>query len=1052
MKIYETAVKNPVGTSLIFIGIVLIGLMFYRQLPVDLLPELDVNMVSVMTAYPGAGAEDVETNITRPLEDALNSTENIKKITSSSKDGISVIMLEFNWGSDMITIMNDVRDKLDLISSSLPDGTSDPMLLKFSTDMVPVIVLSATANESADALYKILDDQIAGPLNRVPGVGTVSISGAPQREVQVNVIPEKLEAYHISLEQIAQKIAAENVNVPAGNLNVGSQTYMLRLQGEIAESNDLNNMVVGISQGQSIYLKDVAVVNDTVQSDIMESYTNGKRSATIMIQKQTGANTVDIANAVNELLPQYRENLPPDIQIETVIDTSDNIKVSINSLLETILLALIIVGIIVLFFLGRWRATIIIMIAIPISLIGSFIYLYLTGNTINIISLSALSICIGMVVDDAIVVIENITTHIERGSRPKQAAVYGTEEVSLSVIASTLTIVAAFLPMTMVGGLAGVLFKQLGWMVTIIITLSMIIALTLTPMMSAKMLNSTKEAKLSKFDKWYNKYILPLLDKIDSVYARLLSLVVRKRGMTLAIIIVVFVMGIGISAITLKTEFMPTSDNNSIAMTVELPTGTRMELARETGLQINKLIEEKYPEVEINSFTVGQADEDNLFASIQDNGPNIMSFNIRTKEARFRDKSINDLSDELRKDLAAIPLISNFVVTPGGSSSMMGGGSSMEVEIYGYDFNETDKLAAEMKQKLENIEGLRDVNISRQDYRMEYQIEFDREKLSLNGLTMATAAGAVRNRINGLTTTSYREEGEEYDIRVRYNEESRQSIEDVENILIYNPAGIGVRVRDLGRVVENSSLPQIDRKDRERIVTVSGSMYNRALSDVAADVNSAISTMDIPMGTQVEISGSLEDQQEAFSELTMLIVIVILLVYIVMASQFESLTYPFIIIFSIPFAFVGSLLMLAITGEPLGIMGLIGLVMLVGMVVKNGIVLVDYINLNRERGMSIITAVVNGGKSRLRPVLMTTLTTILGMIPLAIGTGQGSEMWQSLGIAIIGGMTFSTVVTLILIPALYSVFGGNGVKRQRKKHRNKISGNNEVNDIQIQIV
>ncbi len=274
MKIYETAVKNPVGTSLIFIGIVLIGLMFYRQLPVDLLPELDVNMVSVMTAYPGAGAEDVETNITRPLEDALNSTENIKKITSSSKDGISVIMLEFNWGSDMITIMNDVRDKLDLISSSLPDGTSDPMLLKFSTDMVPVIVLSATANESADALYKILDDQIAGPLNRVPGVGTVSISGAPQREVQVNVIPEKLEAYQISLEQIAQKIAAENVNVPAGNLNVGSQTYMLRLQGEIAESNDLNNMVVGISQGQSIYLKDVAVVNDTVQSDIMESYTN----------------------------------------------------------------------------------------------------------------------------------------------------------------------------------------------------------------------------------------------------------------------------------------------------------------------------------------------------------------------------------------------------------------------------------------------------------------------------------------------------------------------------------------------------------------------------------------------------------------------------------------------------------------------------------------------------------------------------------------------------------------------------------------------------------
>lgn len=1045
MKIYETAVKNPVGTSLIFIGIVLIGIMFYRQLPVDLLPEMDVNMVSVMTAYPGAGAEDVETNITRPLEDVLNSTENIKEITSTSKDNMSVIMLEFNWGSDMNNIMNDVRDKIDLITSSLPDGASDPMLLKFSTDMLPVVMLSATADESANALYKILDDQIATPLNRVPGVGTVSISGAPQREVQVNVFPEKLEAYNIPIEQIAQIIAAENVNVPAGNLNAGSQTYMLRLQGEISESRELNDIVIGTSQGQSVYLKDVAVVRDTVQSDVMESYTNGQRSASIMIQKQTGANTVAIANAVRELLPELQKNLPPDIQLVTVMDTSDNVKVSINSLLETIVLALLIVGLVVLLFLGRWRATVIIMVAIPISLIGSFIYLYITGNTINIISLSALSICIGMVVDDAIVVLENITSHIERGSRPRQAAIYGTEEVSLSVIASTLTIIAAFLPMTLVGGLAGVMFKQLGWMVTIIITLSMIIALTLTPMMSAKMLKSVKEAKVGKFDKWYNKHILPLLDKLDIAYGKLVNGVVRKRGLTLVVIIAIFIIGVVVSAVTLKTEFMPSSDNNTISMTVELPTGTRMELARTTGQQINRLIEEKYPEIEINSFTVGQADEDNIIASIRENGAHIMSFNIRTKEARFRKRSIDDIADELRIDLAAIPAISHFVVTPGGSSSgSMGGGSTMDVEIYGHDLAETDNLAAEVQSKLENIEGLRDVTISRQDYRMEYQIEFDREKLSLNGLSMATAAGAVRNRINGLTMSHFREEGEEYNIRVRYDERSRQSIEDVENILIYNPMGVGVRVRDLGKVVENSSLPAIDRKDRERIVTVSGSIYNRALSDVAEDVNSAISTLDIPMGIQIEIGGSLEDQQESFSELTMLLMIVILLVYIVMASQFESLTYPFIIIFSIPFAFIGSLLLLALTGEPLGIMGLIGLVMLVGMVVKNGIVLVDYINLNRERGMSIITAVIHGGRSRLRPVLMTTLTTILGMVPLAIGTGQGSEMWQSLGIAIIGGMTFSTIVTLVLIPVLYSIFGGNGVKRQRKKHYERISRHNQT--------
>ena len=595
MKIYETAVKNPVGTSVIFIGIVLIGILFYRQLPVDLYPNIDLNIVSVMTSYSGAGAQDVEANVTRPLEDVLNTTEKLKEIRSLSRDGMSMIMLEFDFGTDMDAVMNDVRDKVDIIAGFLPDGTEDPMILKFSSDMIPVVVLSATAEESAGALYKILDEQVANPLNRVSGVGTVSVGGAPQREIQVNVIPDKLEAYSISLEQIAQVIAAENVNVPAGDFDIGTQTYMLRLEGEFKDSKHLNDIVVGNNQGRAIYLRDVATVKDTVESRIQENYTNGRRSASIVVQKQSGANTVAIADAVRSQLPELKKNLPPDIEIETVMDTSDYIKTSINSLLETIFLALIIVGVIVLFFLGRWRATVIIMVAIPISLIGSFIYLFLTGNTINIISLSALSITIGMVVDDAIVVLENITSHIERGSRPKQAAVYGTEEVSLSVIASTLTIVAVFLPMTMVGGFAGVMFKQLGWMVSIIITLSLIISLTLTPMMSAHMMRSSKEAKVSGFDRWYNKRILPLLDKLDHGYARLVNWVSRRRRTTLAGVILIFIVGAVISAVTLRTEFMPASDNNSIAMTVEMPTGTRMEVAREVGQGIAQRLRESTP-------------------------------------------------------------------------------------------------------------------------------------------------------------------------------------------------------------------------------------------------------------------------------------------------------------------------------------------------------------------------------------------------------------------------------------------------------------------------
>ncbi|MDD2247665.1 MAG: efflux RND transporter permease subunit [Proteiniphilum sp.] len=1041
MKIYETSVKNPVGTSLIFIGVVLIGIMFYRQLPIDLYPNIDLNIVSVMTSYAGAGAEDVEANVTRPLEDVLNTTEKLKEITSQSRDGMSMIMLEFDFGTDMDAVMNDVRDKVDIVSGFLPDGTEDPMILKFSSDMIPVVILSATAQESAGALYKILDEQVANPLNRITGVGTVSVAGAPQREIQVNVIPDKLEAYNISLEQIAQVIATENVNVPAGNFDIGSQTYMLRLEGELKDSRDLNNIVVGNNQGRSIYLRDVATVKDTVETRVQENYTNGQRSASIVVQKQSGANTAAIADAVRARLPELQENLPPDIRIETVMDTSDYIKASINSLLETIILALIIVGIIVLLFLGRWRATVIIMVTIPISLIGSFIYLYLTGNSINIISLSALSITIGMVVDDAIVVLENITTHIERGSRPRQAAVYGTEEVSLSVIASTLTIIAVFLPMTMVGGFAGVMFKQLGWMVTIIISLSLIIALTLTPMMSANMMRGEKDMKVNRFDRWYNKNILPLLNKLDHGYSRLVNKVARKRRLTLFFVLVIFIVSVVISAVTLKTEFMPASDNNSIAITVEMPTGTRMEVARETGHRIAQVMKEKYPEIEIISFSVGAADEDNAWAAMQDNASNIITYRMRLTEAKNREKNIYDISDEIRADLADMPELYRFRVMPGGGDMGMTGGSNIAVNVYGYDLAATDKIAAGLRSELEKVKGLRDIVVSRKDYRMEYQIQFDREKLALNGLNMITAANAVRNRINGLTMSRYREEGEEYNIRVRFEEQYRQSIEDIENILIYNPMGAGVRVRDLGKVVETSTLPQIDRQDRERIVSVTGTIYGRALSEVVADVNKILAEVDPPTGVQLEMGGSLEDQQEAFSELTLLLLIVSLLVYIVLASQFESLTYPFMIILTVPFAFTGSILMLSITREPLGIMGFVGLIMLVGMVVKNAIVLIDYINLNRERGMTIITAVVHGGRSRLRPVLMTTLTTILGMIPLAVGTGQGSEMWKSLGISIIGGMTFSTIITLVLIPALYSIMAGYGVRRKRKKHRDILTDN-----------
>ncbi|MDR0428055.1 MAG: efflux RND transporter permease subunit [Dysgonamonadaceae bacterium] len=1045
MSLYSTAVKRPIATALIFAGIVLMGLFAYTRLPVDLFPEIETNMLTVITAYPGASASDIETNVTRPMENALNSTENLKTITSQSKDNMSMVILEFNYGTDIDLATNDVRDKIELVKSALPDDISNPIIVKFSTDMIPVVIYSATATTSVNSLYKILDDKIANPLNRVPGVGAVTIAGAPQREVQVNVYPDKLEAYDLTVEQIGSAINMENLNVPAGNFDIGTQTYALRVEGEFSASEELGGIVVGGHQGRNIFLSDVASINDTIQSRVQESFINGVKGASIIVQKQSGANTVNIANNVNAMIPELQKTLPSDIKLSIVMDSSDFIKDSISTLSETIILAMVFVMIVVMFFLGRWRATFIVILTIPISLICSFIYLMATGGSLNIISLSSLSIAIGLVVDDAIVVLENVTKHIERGSAPKEAAVHATNEVAVAIIAATLTIIAVFFPLTLVTGLAGVMFKQLGWMVTIMISISIVVALTLTPMLCSQMLRlTTTQGKF--FDRLYAP-IARGLDKVDNWYANVVNLCVRNRLKTFLLCIALFFVIIIPAFKVIKLDFMPASDNSMITGTVYLNTGTRMEVARETALKIDELIKEKYPEITTFQFTVGPADENNTFAAMQENATNLLSMRMRLIDTDERKRSIYDIGDLLRQDFENMPEIYKYTVTPGGSGGMGTGASTVDVEIYGHDLDVTDAIAKELLARLPEVKGLRDLVITRQDYRTEYQIEFDRTKLAENGLNSATVSNFVRNRMNGFLTTKYREDGEEYDIVVRYDESYRQSLEEIENITVYNNNDQPIRIKELGKVIEKNSLPQIDRQNRQRINKVSGSIYNAALSDVVAGVNAIIHELrnegKIPSEIGVQIGGSAEDQEETNKDLGTLMLICICLVYIVMAAQFESLTYPFIILLSLLFGLAGVFLGLVSTGQPLSLMAMIGMVMLIGIVVKNGIVMIDYINLNRERGMSIDKAVIDGGRSRLRPILMTTATTVLGMIPLAIPRGAGSEMWQPMGITIVFGLTFSTILTLIYVPALYSIFASVGVKWKRRRYRkNYLKANN----------
>lgn len=1043
MSLYSSAVKKPVTTILVFVAVVIIGLFSLLKLPIDLYPDIDTNTIMVMTTYSGASSQDIEQNVTRPLENTLNSVEHLKHITSNSKENISIITLEFEYGYDIDVLTNSVRDKLDMVSSMLPDDAETPIIFKFSTDMIPIVLLSAQANESLPGLYKILDENVANTLARVDGVGTVSISGAPKREIHIYLDPARLEAYDLTAESVIQLVAAENKNVPGGTFDMGSDTYSLRVQGEFKDPSEMRDLVVGSKDGAVVRLSDVARIDDSVEERAQETYNNGQRGAMIIVQKQSGANSVEISNKIKKILPDIQKKLPSDVKLDYIVDTSDNIRNTINSLVETVEYALLFVVIVVFFFLGRWRATVIIALTIPISLIASFIYLLATGNTLNIVSLSALSISIGMVVDDAIVVLENVTTHIERGSDPKQAAVHGTNEVAISVVASTLTLIAVFFPLTLVTGMTGVLFRQLGWMVTIMMVISTAAALSLTPMLCSQLLR-LQPVKGKLFTKFYGP-IERFLDKLDDGFQKLLGIVVKHRWITTAGALLIFFGSMQLTKF-IGSEFFPTSDNSRLGITLELPVGSRVEIAKDLTERIYKDWTKKYPEIDKFNYTVGQASTDNTYASMQSNGSHIISMNITLKPIKERTKSLTEVAALMREDLKKYPELDKYQVNVGGSrGGSMSGQSTINYEIYGYDLEKTDSVAQRLKRILSSVKGTADIRISRDNYQPEYQVDFDRQKLAIYGLNLTTAANALRNRINGSTASYFREDGDEYDIKVMYDPEHRQSIEDIENILLFNAQGKGVRLKEVGTVVERFNPPTIERKDRERIITVSTVVQDRPMSDIIADAQPLIDKMEVPSGVSINLSGSYEDQQDSFRDLAMLAVLIIILVYIVMASQFESFTYPGIIMTSIMFAFSGVVLILWITGTNLNVMSMIGGIMLIGIVVKNGIVLIDYITLNRERGMSITKSVLHAGKSRMRPVLMTSLTTILGMVPMAVGTGEGAEMWRPMGVAVIGGLTFSTILTLLFVPTLYTIFAFNGVRRQRRKLQKVLEMSNSKN-------
>lgn len=1051
MAIYKTAINKPITTGLIFVAVIVLGLFSLSRLPIDQMPEMDPPYVTVMTTYAGANASDIETNITKIIENSLNSVDGLKNITSTSKDNLSVVTLEFEWGENIDEALNDIRSYVDLLFDNLPDGVSRPMILKLNSSAMPIMIYGFTAGESYPGLDRILEDNVVNELNRVDGIGNITVSGAPQRYVYIDLDPKQLDAYGLSLEQVGNAISANNLDLASGTVKMGKEQYQMRVKGEYVESSEIADIAVTTTlTGKQVFVRDLATVRDTIKDLSLDEKINGQDGARLIITKQTGANTVAIAREVRAQMERIQKNLPPDIQTTLIRDGSEEIVNAINGLTSSIFYALLFVVLVVLVFLGNWRSTVIIALTIPISLVTSFIYLLLADSSLNIISLASLTVAIGMVVDDAIVVLENITKHIERGESPREAAIYATNEVWTSVIATTLVLVAVFVPLTMLPGMMGIFMKELGWIVTIVVCVSTTAAITLIPMLSSKLLKEkpfflTREAREEAERKQaarrftFDKTVGRVFNGIEAWYANVLRWCLGHKRTTLIIAAVFFLLSL-VPVITGKIgmDFMKEQDNGQISVSAELQRGTRIEETLKTARHMEEDIYRILGDnVIVVSTSAGSNDDAGFAALFNSTTNNKISMTVRCTKKYDRKESIFQMQEHLRQCFAEYPELVTYQVSQGG---MMGGGSnnSLSVEVYGYDFDQTTTFTQELKRRIEqNVAGARDTRVSRDEDRAELKIELDKQKLALHGLSESTVALYVRNRVNGMAAGFLKEDGEEYNIVVRLREEYRDAISDIEQLSIPTATGKIIKLEEVAKVEEYWCPPTIERKNRQRYLTLTVMPYRTSLQELAQSVQHELDQMKVPAEIHVDLAGNYKDQQDSTRDMMLLGALILMLVYIVMASQFESFSKPFIIMFSIPFAISGVVLMMLVTGQNLDMIGALGLILLIGIVVKNGIVLVDYINLMRERGIHLNEAIALSGQSRLRPVLMTAFTTILGMIPMATSKAEGSEMWTTMGWVVIGGLTVSTFVTLIVVPVLYGVFNRHGDNEKLERIRKK---------------
>jgi HAE1 family hydrophobic/amphiphilic exporter-1 len=1019
MKISRAAVQRPIFTVMVVLIVILLGIISLLRLPIDLMPDISYPTVSVSCIYENAGPEEIEELITRPIEEAMSAVPGVEEVTSVSVEGQSTVRVTFTWGTDLDAAANDMRDRLDRVMQRLPEEADRPTLRKFDLASFPILSLGASSRLDPVQTRQIIENQVKYRLERVPGVAAVDIRGGFEREIHVNLDPAKINALAIPLDQIISYIREGNVNIPAGTIEKGNFEVTIRTPGEYTDLKQLEDTVIAIRQGVAIALREIATVEDSWVKITRIVRVNGEPGISLSVNKQSGKNTVEVARGVLEELQRINNDIP-QIKIIPTMDTSDYIQRSIKNVGSSAIYGGILAVIILLVFLRNLRSTTIIATTIPISIIATFALLYFSNFTLNIMTLGGLALGVGMLVDNAIVVLENIFRLRESGEMLERATVDGAEEVTAAIVASTLTTVVVFLPLVFVRGMSGVMFKQLSIVVGFSLLCSLAAALTLVPMLCARILPSASKdsARRSALAGRMFETTGRFFKRMENGYKKLLHVALEHRP---------FVVTSAVSAMAaslifipfISAELMPTTDEGEVRVEAEMQVGTRLNLLDEKFSVIEQIVNASVPEIKNVITTVGGS-------SWHGTGGHTGSVRIALKPQSQRSRSSEEIAADLRRKLSNIP--GTIVRTRAGGGLFilrMGTTQSdrVQVEIRGHDLQIADTLAKQVKGLVESVQGVTDARISRESGSPEELILIDRQKAADMNLTVAKIANALQTILSGTKAGYYRQAGDEYTILVKLRDAEKMSLSDILDLTLANSQGQPVVLKNVVSVGPRSGPVLIERKDQERIVTVSADISGRSMSSVLSDIRELLRNVPLPRDFTIGFGGDYEEQQKSFRELTLSCVLALVLVYMVMACQYESLRDPFVVMFSVPLAAIGVILMLFFTGTTFNVQSFIGCIMLGGIVVNNAILLVDHTNLLRRRdAMPIREAIEEAGRRRLRPILMTAGTTVIGLIPLGLGLGEGGEAQAPMARVVIGGLVSSTLITLVFVPVVYSIF------------------------------